>query len=108
MPLVLQPTMNDGTREDYEEFLEGVRARRLVAAIEYANAKQLRLDTEADAVQRKLSKAIESLGRQLERMEKLDEQIQETMIKVETYRQEVGFLGDIREKGLVPEGDEDA
>jgi len=107
MPLVLQPTMTDGTREDYEEFLERVRSRRLVAAIEYQNAKRLSLDKEADVVQRRLAKAIEQLGNALTRMEKLDETVSTLLIKVETYRQEIGFLEDIRDKGLVTEDDEE-
>lgn len=99
--------MKGTTREEYEEYLEGVRARRLVAAIEYENSKQLRLDQEADVIQRKLAKATEALGAQIARMEKLDELIRGTLIKVETYRSELGFIEEIHEKGLVPDDDEE-
>lgn len=108
MPLVLQPTINGTTREEYEAFLDAVRARRLVAAIEYLNAKQLSLDRESDVLQRKLDNAIKKLGGQIDRMTKLDEAIQTTLVQVETYRSELGFLEDIHANGLVPEDAEDA
>lgn len=98
--LVLQPKMRDMTRAEYEAWLEGIRSRRLVAAVEYAQAQKLKLDHESDVLQHKLAREIELFGANIERMEKLDEKIQDQMTKIETYRQELGFIEEIKTKGL--------
>lgn len=98
--LVLQPVYDDMSRADYEAWLDVVRARRLVAAQEYAHGKQMDLDHEADVAQRHLLKQLDMLNKDLLQMEKLDLRVQERMVKIETLSQEVGFAVDARDRGL--------
>lgn len=105
--LVLQPTMDDTTREEYEAWLDTVRSRRLLAAVEHAQGVKLRLDREADLAQKRLGQALDQLGKKLLQMEALDEKISELLIKVEGYRQEIGFIEENTARGLMKPEDDD-
>lgn len=103
MPLQLMPTYDDTTRQRYEEFLQEVRSRRLSAALEYRAGQELKLDREMDDLQNKLSNEYERLCKNLERMESLDTKVQEQMIKIESYLQELGFAAVVKETASFPQ-----
>lgn len=91
MPLVLAPSYDDHTREQIEAHLEQVRARRMVAAIEYHNGVNTKLSHESEAIQRKMAKEYEMLGKELENLEKYECKVFDRMTKLDSLRQELGM-----------------
>lgn len=97
MPLVLAPSYDDHTRQEIESHLVQVRARRMVAAIEYANNVNEKLQHESDKIQRRMSKEYEMLGKELVNLEKCEEKVQDRLTKIESLRQELGLTTDMIE-----------
>lgn len=107
MPLVLAPSYDDHTREQIEAHLEQVRARRMVAAIDYHNGINEKLTHESDKIQRRIAKEYEMLGKELENLEKYECKVQDRLTKLETMRQELGLTVDMIELHQVPTEMED-
>lgn len=97
MSLVLAASYDDHTREEIEAHLVQVRARRMVAAIEYANGVNEKLTHESDKIQRRMAKEYEMLGKELVNLEKIEDKVQERLIKLDTLRQELGLVTEMRE-----------
>lgn len=94
MALVLQPTLADLSTEELEERIEVVRARRIVAAMEYVAGQELKLETERDKIHRKLKSHYEMLGKELDRCERAIYAAEQRVAAIEILRQEAGLLED--------------
>lgn len=93
--LKLQPTFSDSQRQEIEQHLEQVRARRMQASIEYHGQQNLRLQRESEVIQRRIAQQYEMLGRELIRMEELDDKIQARLNKLTIMLQEVQTIDDL-------------
>jgi hypothetical protein len=93
--LILQPSFDDKSRAEIEAHLEGVRARRMVAAVAYQEAKRLKMDHEVEQMKRKLEVRVERLGRQLEILDKAMAKAESLMVELETFYQEIGLTEDM-------------
>jgi primosomal protein N'' len=94
MALVLQPTLADMTTEELEQRLESVRARRVVAAMEYLAGQNLKLEVEKDKAHRKLKAHYEMLEKELERCDRAIFALENRIAAIEMLRQEVGLMED--------------
>lgn len=94
MALVLQPTIAELTTEELERRIESVRARRMVAAMEYAAGQQLKLETERDKVHRRLKAHYEMLAKELDRCDRAIFALENRVAAIEMLRQEAGLLED--------------
>lgn len=95
MPLVLQPSLDEHSRQEIEDHVAAVQARRMVAAIEYHKGITDKIDAESDKIFRKLKQQYEMLGKELERLDKADEAIQKRMQAIAILQQEAGVLSDM-------------
>lgn len=94
MPLVLQRTIEEMTTEELEQRLETIRARRIVAAMEYAAGQDLKLEYEADKIRRKLKGHYEMLGKELERCDRAIFALENRVAAIEQLKQEAGLIED--------------
>jgi hypothetical protein len=92
--LVLQPTIDDLTRQELEDHIEVVRAKRVVAALEYHAGQRAKLEYELEVVQKKVQRAYEQLGKKIERLDRALEVVEEQMRKCEELKTEMGFILD--------------
>jgi hypothetical protein len=92
MALVLQRTLADYTTEELERHIETVRARRIVAVMEYVAGQQLKLETEKDKAHRKLKAHYEMLGKELERCDRVIFALENRVAAIEMLRQEAGLM----------------
>lgn len=93
--LVLQPSFDDKTRAEIEAHLEGVRARRMVAAQAYQEAKRLKMDHEVEQMKRKLEVRVQRLEKGLEVLDKAIARVEGIMVEIETFYQEIGLSEDM-------------
>jgi hypothetical protein len=96
MALVLQPTLEHLTTEELEQHIEVVRARRIVAAMEYVAGQELKLETERDKLHRKLKQHYEMLGKELERADRVIFSLEQRVAAIELLRQEAGLIDDYK------------
>lgn len=94
MALVLQRTLEEMTTEELEQRLEMIRARRIVAAVEYVAGQGLKLEHEKDKVQRKLKGHYEMLGKELDRCDRAIFALENRIAAIEQLKQELGLLED--------------
>lgn len=94
MALVLQPTLEEMTTEELEQRLESIRARRIVAALEYAAGQTLKIEHEKDKVSRKLKGHYEMLGKELDRCDRAIFALENRVMAIEQLKQEIGLLDD--------------
>lgn len=80
------------TTEELEKHIETARARRIVAAVEYAVGQELKLEHEIDKVHRKLKAQYEMLGKELERCDRAIFALENRVAAIEMLRQEAGLL----------------
>ncbi len=92
MALVLQPTLADYTTQELEQHIEMVRARRIVAVMEYVAGQQLKLETEKDKIHRKLKGHYEMLEKELERCDRAIYALDQRVAAIEMLRQEAGLM----------------
>lgn len=102
MPLVLAPSYDDHTRAQIEEHLASVRARRMVAAMEFHAGRTAKLTHESDKLQAKVAKQYERLGKALDKLEAAEQAVMELLDKVEQTKQEYGLVIDMIEIHDVP------
>lgn len=79
----------------------------MVAAIEYANNVNEKLEHESAKIQHRIAKEYEMLGKELVNLEKYEEKVQDRLTKIETLRQELGLTTDMIELHAVPTEKED-
>jgi hypothetical protein len=96
MALVLQPELANMTTEELERHIEVVRARRIVAALEYVAGQELKLETERDKVHRKLKQHYEMLNKELERADRVIFALEQRVAAIELLRQEAGLMEDYK------------
>jgi hypothetical protein len=97
MPLVLQPELLSKSRDEIESHLEEIRARRMVAAIEYNAGKEAKLAHESDKLQRKVKGECEMLGKEIMALDRALWKVEQRLIRVEGLRQELGVIGDMQD-----------
>lgn len=90
--LTLAPELKDFDREELEAWLEGIRAKRLVATIEYHANKNAKLGHEADKLQKKFYGKLEKLGRALLAMENAEIKVQGYIDEIDQIKQEIGLV----------------
>lgn len=95
MPLILQPSLDEHTREQIEAHVEEVRARRMVAVIEFNAGKQAKLENELNSVNRKLIQQYTMLGKEIEQLDRLDAKLSKRLETIAALQQEGGVVSDM-------------
>lgn len=102
--LILKPSIHEFNREQLEQYLETVRAKRMSAAIEYFANKNAKISHEADKVQRKFLGQVEMLAKEIEGLERAELKVEARLQNIEMLKQELGLL---TEKIVDPNPDEE-
>lgn len=92
--LVLQLTLEEMTIEELEQHLEGVRARRIVAAMEYVAGEAIKLEVEKDKAHRKLKEHYVMLAKELDRCERAIYKCEERVVAIQVLKDEIGVMED--------------
>lgn len=95
MPLVLSPSFDDHTREQIEEHLNQVRARRMVGAMEYHQGKTAKLSHESDKIQARIARQYELLLKELVALEKAEDKLEDRLAGLEHLKNELGLTTDL-------------
>lgn len=94
MSLVLQPWLGEMTRAQIEAHLQAVRARRMVAAMEYQQAQNAKLAHEQDKVQRKIKGQVTMLEKEILRLDRALDAVEKRLVSLATLDQEYGLMTD--------------
>lgn len=103
MPLILQPAFSEKSREEIEQHIIQVRARRLSAIVQYHAGVNAKLRHASAQLQQRIAREYFLLGKEIEKADKLDEKIDKRLQTLEMYMQE---LSQTHER-MMPVEDED-
>jgi DNA repair ATPase RecN len=88
--LILQPSIKEATREELEEHLDQIRARRLVAAVEYYNNRNEKLANKNSVLGRKIAQNMDRLEKEMETLDRALVKVEERLEAIDILRQEMG------------------
>lgn len=77
-----------------EAFLEQVRARRMVATIEYHNTKNAKLAHASGKMVDRLDKQLDMLEKEILALERAENKVNDRLNAIEGIKQEIGFLAE--------------
>lgn len=90
--LVLKPSIHDFDHESLIEWLEGIRFRRLSAAMEFHANKNAKIAHEQDKIQRKFQHEVLMLEKEIGSVDKAIEKLDNRLARIEMLKQEMGLL----------------
>lgn len=97
MPLVLAPSFDDQTREQIEEHLRAVQARRMLGAMEFHSGKNAKFKHESSKLQARLDAKYLMLGKELIALEKAENKLIDRLAELEHIKNELGLVNDLIE-----------
>lgn len=92
--LILQPTIRDCTREQVEAHIEQVRNRRMLAAIEFHNTKNMKLSQAGGKIQDRLDKQLDMLEKEIGNLERAEIKVTDRLNTIEALKQELGVIAE--------------
>lgn len=92
MPLILANSFDEHSRAEIEAHLEEVRARRLVAAVEYQEGMKNKFLQEADKIRRRMQAEYKMLGKELARLEKAEDVVNKRLSRLNMLLSEHGLI----------------
>ena len=95
MPLHLQPDLAAMTREEVEAHLEQVRARRMVAAVTYFEGKNAKYQREGEKIKKKMLGKNEMLGKAIETLDRAIERVEKYLAEITSLDNELGLVNDL-------------
>lgn len=93
--LVLYPSIDALTREQLEQHLETVRAKRMVAAIEYTQGQNAKLERAATVIERRLRAQYDMLAKEIGAVDKACEKMDKRLNTIEALKSELGLARDM-------------
>lgn len=97
MGLQLIETVNEMTDGELEEFLSVVRVKRLAAVVALQQAEDVKLSAELGKLKTKFEKAREMLTKDIVRLDKVVEKVEERMVAVDSLRHEISHVEEMVE-----------
>jgi hypothetical protein len=92
MALVLQPSLDEHSREEIIAHIEQVRARRMLAALIYSQSVTERNAVSANVIERKLEMQFTGLAREIAQLDKYDAMISKRLTKIAELQHEYNLL----------------
>lgn len=106
MPLILAPSFDEHTREQVEAHVAEVQARRMLAAIEYHQGKETKLQHESDKIQARIARQYELLKKELDALDKAENKVQDRLAGLTHLLNELGLTHDMIELHQTPAEEE--
>jgi cell shape-determining protein MreC len=88
MALVLQPSLDEHTREEIEAHVQVVQARRMVAAIEYMQGVAERIEDSTNKLSGQLSQHYTQLNKEIQRLDRALAAVESRLVKIAEVQHE--------------------
>ena len=98
--MVTKPTIKDFNRAELEARIEQVRARRMLLAFDYHASQQVDLGQAMDKTVRKFREHGDMLGKEIQRLDRALDAVENRVAKMSELQQEHGLLQDLFNQGV--------
>lgn len=92
--MYLHKELEGMSRQELEDHITAKRARRLAAAVVYHEGRNLKLNTLADKLSRRLTAQFTMLAKELDSADKALAKIDKRLISIEAMKAEIGLTRD--------------
>lgn len=92
MGLVLQPSLDEHTRDEIIAHVEQVRARRMLAALVHAQGVMEKNAEKMSVIERKLQMQFDGLRREIETLDRMDAKIAQRLSKIAELQHEHAMI----------------
>jgi hypothetical protein len=86
MPLVIQPSIKDVTREELEAHIEDVRLRRMLAAVQLQETRNQKLAAISGKLRRQIAGQCEMLEKEIIRLDNALERVEQRAHRIEMLK----------------------
>jgi hypothetical protein len=95
VPLHVKPTIKDFSRAELEARIVEIRARRMMIAFDYHASQKISMEQQVDKTVRKFKEHGDMLGKELLRLDRALEAVENRVSKMSELQQEHGLLQDL-------------
>ena len=92
--LVLMPTLDDLNRDQVEAYLETVRAKRMVATLEFFQTKNRKVELRQTKLGDRIQRELDMLEREIDKLEAAENKVTERLGKIEQLKHEFETTGE--------------
>lgn len=103
MPLYTRLEIEHLPRNQLEVLVEDIRARRMMATIEYHSGVNAKLDKQISVISRRLKGEYDMLAKELTSAEKAIEKLDKRLVKIDALKQERSLHEDMK---ALPDADD--
>lgn len=93
MPLILKPSIKDGfTRDEIESYIEQVRARRMIAVVQFHNLANAKIEGKSVKINTRMQRQLELLQKELDAFERAEQKVEGRLSVIDSLSEELVSL----------------
>ena len=92
--LVLMPTLDDLSRDEVEAYIETVRAKRMVATLEFFQTKNRKVELRQSKIGQRIQGKLDMLEKEIDRLEVAENKVSTRLAEIEQLKHEFDATGE--------------
>jgi hypothetical protein len=92
--LVLMPTLDNLSRDEVEAYIETVRAKRMVATLEFFQTKNRKVELKQSKIGQRIQGKLDMLEKEIDRLEAAENKVSARLAEIEQLKHEFDTTGE--------------
>lgn len=92
--LVLMPTLDDLSRDEVEAYIETVRAKRMVATLEFFQTKNRKVELRQSKIGQRIQGKLDMLEKEIDKLEVAENKVSTRLAEIEQLKHEFDATGE--------------
>jgi hypothetical protein len=92
--LVLMPTLDNLSRDEVEAYIETVRAKRMVATLEFFQTKNRKVELRQSKIGQRIQGKLDMLEKEIDRLEAAENKVSTRLAEIEQLKHEFDATGE--------------
>jgi hypothetical protein len=92
--LVLMPTLDNLSRDEVEAYIETVRAKRMVATLEFFQTKNRKVELRQSKIGQRIQGKLDMLEKEIDRLEVAENKVSTRLAEIEQLKHEFDATGE--------------
>jgi len=92
--LVLMPTLDDLSRDEVEAYIETVRAKRMVATLEFFQTKNRKVELRQSKIGQRIQGKLDMLEKEIDKLEAAENKVSTRLAEIEQLKHEFDATGE--------------
>jgi hypothetical protein len=92
--LVLMPTLDNLSRDEVEAYIETVRAKRMVATLEFFQTKNRKVELRQSKIGQRIQGKLDMLEKEIDKLEAAENKVSTRLAEIEQLKHEFDATGE--------------